>query len=325
MFAQVLEISLPVFLVIALGALLRRVGLIGEAAQGFLSRFPYLICLPILVFVQVAGKDFADLLNAGIITSMCLGTLLAAGLLWLASRRLRPSLRGGLILSGFFANSAYLGFPLSQSAFGADGLFYAGIANAFGMPLFVVLGTVCMHTGSARRDSAMHALRAGLGNPIVLAAFGGVAFALVAHPTGLSEAWMGVAPLRSATDIVLRAANMVGRMGLPLALLAIGASLRLGHVREHLTWALVGSAAKLVLAPALTLGILWLLVGRVLGPRDPAARGVAVLIMACPLSVSSWIISKPTPADSDYIGALLLVSTAAACVTIPAWLLILLG
>jgi predicted permease len=325
MLGQVLEISLPVFLVIALGAVLRRAGLIGEAAQGFLSRFPYLICLPILVFVQVAGKDFADLLNPGIISSMWLATLIGAGMLWAVSRPLRPSLRGPVVLSGFFANSAYLGFPLSQSAFGADGLFYAGIANAFGMPLFVVLGTVCMHTGSARRDSALRALRAGLGNPIVLAALAGVGCSLLLHPTGLGDWWMGIPPLRGATGIVLQAANMVGRMGLPLALLAIGASLRLGHLRQHMSWALIGSAAKLVLAPALTLGIIWLLAGWAFEPMDPAARGVAVLIMACPLSVSSWVISKPTPADSDYIGALLLVSTAAACLTIPAWLMILLG
>jgi hypothetical protein len=324
MIADVLQISLPVFLVIALGAILRRVGMITPEARGFLSRFPYLICLPILIFTAVAGKDFGRLLNWQIIGTIWLATWIAGGLLWLVSYKMTPSLRGPLILSGFFSNSAYLGFPLSQSAFGETGLFYAGIANAFSMPLFVVLGTICMHLGKKEKGAGLKALRAGLLNPIVLAAFAGIAFSLITHPTGLADAWMSQPWLAAPTRIVIRAADMVGRMGLPLALLAIGTSLRLGHIREHIWVVLAGSGAKLFLSPALGLGCSLLLFKMLLGSMDPTAQGVAVLILACPLSVSSWIISQPTPADSDALSALLLVSTAGACITIPLWLLILL-
>jgi hypothetical protein len=324
MFGQVLQISLPVFLVIALGTLLRRAGLIGEGARTFLARFPYLICLPILVFLEVSSKDFAELLNFRVIGTIWLATWISAGLLWLLTSRLKASLRGPVILSGFFANSAYLGFPLSQRAFGSEGLSYAGIANAFGMPLFVVLGTVCMHLGGKQRGATLRALKAGLLNPIVLAALGGVLFSLTFRTTGLDQAWMARSYLAAATRIVVTAADMVGQMGLPLALLAIGASLRLGHVREHLGLVLAGAGAKLLLCPALGLGVSWLLFGLLWGPMDPPARGVSVLILACPLSVSSWVISQSTPADSDYLSALLLVSTALACAAIPLWLLLLL-
>jgi predicted permease len=324
MFGQVLQISLPVFLVIALGALLRRAGLIGEGARRFLSQFPYLICLPILVFLEVSSKDFAQLLNFRVIGTIWLTTWISASVLWVLTWRLKPALRGPVILSGFFANSAYLGFPLSQRAFGSEGLSYAGIANAFGMPLFVVLGTICMHLGGKEKGAGLRALKAGILNPIVLAALGGVLFALGVHTTGLGEAWMSRGTLAGPTRVVITAADMVGQMGLPLALLAIGASLRMGHVREQLPLVLAGSGAKLLLCPALGIGISWLLFGTIWGPMDPAARGVSVLILACPLSVSSWVISQSTRADSDYLSALLLVSTAGACATIPLWLLLLL-
>jgi hypothetical protein len=317
---QALTISLPVFAVVGLGALLRRGGLLNDAAHAFLSRFVYLFCLPILIFLGIAGHDFRALLNLPVIAGSLLASAAVAALAWAAGARLPRPLRAPVATGAYLANLTYLGFPLAKSAFGADGLVYAGVINAFTMPVFVAGGVGLLALGRPGHGSLSRHLRTAFLNPILAATVLGLAVSFALHEAGLA-ARAGHHPLAlAATDIVLGALRMVGDMGLGLSLLAVGAALRFrgGHGRVGLM--LLTSAAKLVAVPLLTL-----LLCRWLFPDMPrAALGTAVLLMACPVSVGLYVISEQMGADSEFLAGTLVLSTAAAVVTIPAWLLVLL-
>ena len=107
-----------------------------------------------------------------------------------------------------------------------------------------------------------------------------------------------------------------GAMGLPLALMTIGAALHLGKVKEH-RWALAAVVTgKLVLMPLVTL-----LVARALFPAAPTATvAVAVLLSACPNAVASYVIACKTGVDEGFVASLLALSTALSIITIPTWL-----
>jgi hypothetical protein len=323
---QVLLICVPIFALIAFGVVLRRTGLMTEEGHAFLSRFVYLFCLPVLIFLGIASKDFGELLKGSIVASTLLVTAVVAVAFWLASGRLPRRLRGPVAMSPFFANLTYLGFPLAERAYGAEGLTSAGIINAFTMPVFVVLAVSLLAAGQGgggpdegeRRWLAT--LRTAVINPIVLAVFGGLAMSFLVHEAGLG-AWAACTPLVSrAVEFALRTLEPVGQMGLPMALIAVGASLRFGYVRGRLALMFGCAAAKLLLTPALTLAAC-----RLLFPAmGAAATGTTVLLMGSPLSVGCYVISRELDTDSDFIAGLLVVTTVGACATIPFWLAVLL-
>ncbi len=315
---DVLAISVPVFAVVALGVVLRWTGLLTDEAQAFVSRFVYVLCLPVLIFLGISASSFGDLLSPSIVVGALLATALVTVPFWLGSARLPARLRGPVALSPFFANLTYLGFPLATSAYGEQGLMYAGIINAFIMPVFVVIGVWLLAAGHPERRSLRGTLRVALLNPIIGAVVAGILASFVLNELGLADLARRHAVLSGLAEIAAKTLDMIGRVGLPLALIAVGASLRFRFVRGHL-WLMSGcAAAKLVLMPLVTL-----LVCRALFPgMERVALGATVLLMACPLSVGCYVISREMQADSEFIAGILVLTTVGACVTIPAWLAI---
>ena len=322
---QVLIISLPIFLVIGFGVLLRRTGMLGDAAHRFVTRFVYLFSLPILIFLAIAKQDFADLFDWQIVVSTLGATAVlagvAVGLLALEAvtfGRIPDRLRGPLAISPWFANLTFLGLPLAGSAYGETGILYVGIINAFTMPVFVVLGMIMLTLGQTSGGVLVRQLVGAVVNPIVLAAVGGVAASLLIEHFGLARWPEQSELLASIWEIVLRSAQMIGDLGLPLALIAIGGALRLEALRHRLGWMSLGTLAKLVAAPALTLAFCSMLPG-----MTSEGIGTAVLLMGCPLSVAVYVISQQLDTDSEYLAGLLVMTTVGACITIPLWLLVL--
>lgn len=317
---DVLAITVPVFAMIGFGALLRHTGMLNDAAHRFISRFAYLFCLPVLIFLGVARQDFTQLLNGPVIASTLLASAAGLAAFLVVSRSMPGPLRGPMAVSSWFGNLTFLGFPLAKAAYGDVGEGFAGVINAFTMPAYVIVGVVVLSAGQTRQRPLARQVAGAVCNPIVLSALGGLIGSLVVHSPAVSQAVAGSEAIRRAGAVVVGTLEMIGSMGLPLPLLAIGASLRIGYVRGHLPLMTLATLGKLVLTPAVTLVLcLTLFPG-----MDPAARGTAVLLMACPLSVGVWVIGQGMEeTDSDFLAGLLVLSTASASITAPAWLYVL--
>jgi len=73
LFSEILTIVLPVFAVIALGALLKRIGLIDATFLQQTNRLVYYVCLPLLLFYEIGRADFLASFNGRLV----LGSILA--------------------------------------------------------------------------------------------------------------------------------------------------------------------------------------------------------------------------------------------------------
>ncbi|NLW49602.1 MAG: AEC family transporter [Candidatus Brocadiaceae bacterium] len=316
---EVLTICLPVFAMIGLGALLRRVGFIDDTSHAFLSRFVYLFALPAIIFLHVASSGFRELFVPGVVVTSVLAIAGVLAVFRPFTSRLAAGLRGPVLLSTFFANTAYLGIPLARSAYGSEGLRYAAIVNAFMFPLMVVLSVSLLAGGQAGARWRWRALRAALLNPSIIAALVGVLVSGAVQQFALADLVGRSVLLSAAVDIGVRTLRMLESMSLPLALIAVGASLRLRYVHGHMFLMAACSAGKLLLMPLVAL-----LGCRLLFPGMPgAAVGTTVLLMGSPLAVTSYVLGREMNADGDLIAGLLVVSTITAVLTIPMWLLIL--
>ena len=108
--------------------------------------------------------------------------------------------------------------------------------------------------------------------------------------------------------------ELLGRMTLPMALLAVGSGLDLGRVRAEIVPAATISFIKLVLYPAL--------IYLTLGQFDVTGleRSFVVLIFACPTAIVSTIMAQEMKGDEQLAAAIVIGTTVASFFTISAWI-----
>jgi predicted permease len=317
---SVITICAPLFALILFGALVRRSGMLTADAQRFITWLVYTFSLPVLVFVGICKQDFRSLLNASVVGSTLAAFVLVLLIAWAASLLLPAKLRGSMMTAAFLANLSYMGFPLANNAYGPAGLTYAGIVNAFSMPVLTVATCLLLAMGRPGNGSISRQMRAVAVNPVILAALAGVACAFLAHETAWGRAVVAWSPAFTVLKIGDAVLQPIAALGLPLSLVAVGAALRFGHVREYRLAIAVSGVLKLVVAPLLTLVLCRL----IFPSADPAAVGTAVLLMACPLAVAGYVLGEQLGAETGFLASDLAVTTAASCVTIPIWVAILL-
>lgn len=318
---QVLAICAPVFAVIGAGKLLGRMGWFNADHMACANRLVYYFALPALIFREVARQRFAAFWEPGLI--LCsLGAIVCVALLYLALSRLlryRGPFAAAFIFGSFWANVTYMGFPLSLNAFGDHGLALAAIYNAFVMPVFVAMGflLLALHADAKGGARIGRRLRLAVLNPIVLAAAAGIAVALIAESfrdaSGAPTLGPAAAALVDSIDGFLR---LIGGTGLPLALLTIGASLKLGALRAYAKPLAMVTVGKLLLLPLLTMGFM-----AFLAPGSThEARGIAVLLAATPNAVASYVIARQAGVPEGFMASMLVLGTLGSVITIPFWL-----
>lgn len=321
---EVLQIALPVFAMMAVGWGLRRWGFLTEARVGFINALVYNFALPALIFPEIAAEPFAELLNPVVIVPPAIAVVIIAALLAIVGRGLghRGAFAAAFVYTGYWANTAYIGFPLVTSTFGNEAMTEAGIYNGFLVPAFILsayalIGLYGAEAGGSWRQRFTKAVF----NPVVGACLLGLVVSLAATPLRGGQGELAAPGVVHAVLAIGGAfLDLAGQMGLPLALLAIGASLHFGEIRKEWLAVAIAAVAQCVLFPLVTLAAI-----AVLFPGATAqARGVTVLLAATPAAVASYVVSRKIGAEEGYVSSVLVASTLLSVLTLPAWLYVVL-
>ena len=315
----VVRVCIPVFACMGLGFYIRQRGIMSEDARLFINKLVYHVALPVLIFVKIAAQDFTQLIDSAVLIpalgATLLGAVLMGGFAFIGP--FRPSLRPLISYSAFWGNISYMGFPLAEAAFGEAGLTNAAIMNGFAMPLYVLLGVLALRTCGGKSNGSLSAVGTdvlqALRNPLIIASALGLLVSLIHSHEILAIPVVIIHPINDSM-------TLIGQMGLPLALLAVGASLKLDTIRGEYGPLMVMTTAKLAIGPALCYGIslIWF------PDAARAATGTAVLLMAMPAAVAGYVITSSLSEEGDISASCLALSTVISFLTIPLWLFILL-
>jgi len=301
----ILAITGPIYLIIAGGWLAVRHGLFEKADTRVLGRFVTNICLPALLFRALSSHPVRDVLNLQYLLAYG-GASMGLMLLW---RALNGRLLGqgpahatlqGLGMSS--SNSAYVSYPIAAQLLGAP----AAIGLALTMLVENVL-VIPLALALADRQGEDSRSFAGLGrtlagllrNPMIVAIIAGFTVSL----TGL--------PL---PGVLARTIDVLASASSPVSLFVIGGTL-VGLQMNGL-WARVGgiAAAKLLVHPAVTVGLMLLMPG-----IDPALRTAGLIYAAAPMLSILPILAQKHHMEA-LSAAALLVATAFSFATISLWL-----
>jgi hypothetical protein len=210
----VVEGFVVIGIVIVVGYLLGRSGLLGPAAVEVLSRLAFFVASPALLFVTLARADVDAVFSEALVVTAVSSSV--ACLLYLPVGLLRHRPAGetavGSMASGY-VNAGNLGIPIATYALGnaaevAPVMLFQLTVLA---PLFSTVLDVTSARAGGERPPLLRTLTAPVRNPIALASGAG----LVVSATG----WQPPAA-------VLAPVELVGDLAVPAMLLAFGLSLR---------------------------------------------------------------------------------------------------
>ncbi|WP_347040382.1 AEC family transporter [Glutamicibacter halophytocola] len=260
----VLEGFSIIWVVIAVGYLVGRTGVLGEQGRNVLSRVTFFIASPALLFTTLAESDPVAVLGP-LLWVAAISAALTALVYYLATARwLKRSASERIIaaMSASTVNSANLGPPIALYVLG-DASFAAPII-LFQLALYQPINLAMLDaTTSRHRTTPLALLVATAKNPMIIGSMLGLVVAL----TGFS-----------LPSVVLEPIDLIAGASIPCMLMAFGISLVGSRPLEKKSGrradVLIGTAAKLVIHPALA----WVLAYLAFGPRGEML--VASVIMA---------------------------------------------
>lgn len=301
---DVLAAIVPVFAVIALGALLRRRCWVADGFWAPAEAITFNVLFPALLFTSTARADLGGSDVLPMWTAIFAGFVAIAALAVPVGRMLglgRPAQAS--VVQGAVRGNAYVGFAVAYASFGDAGLSLMGVAVILVAPLINVIGVIAHivlvpDAGGTKKGVGAMAVEVAK-NPLVIACVLGGA---------LNAAGIGLPPLvEPFLDILARAA-------LPLGLLAVGAGLDLDAARR--AWGAIGGTAamKLMLLPAAVWGLCALL------NVDAASMQAAMIWAAAPVSGTSYVVSRRMGGDAPLMAGIITMTTVASVATLPVWI-----
>ncbi|MFA7413958.1 MAG: AEC family transporter [Rhizobium sp.] len=305
---------LPIFILILLGWILVRAGLLRDDIGDALGEFVFKVAVPVLLFRTISEADFQGASPfrlwiayfSGVAITWTVGHVTATRLF---KRDQRVGVLAGV--SSAFANNVFIGLPLVNRTVGSDGIVALSILLAVHLPLMMVIGTVLMEqaerkvTGGPSRGLVAILRQIGgnlIRNPLVI----GLAAGLVVHVSGL--------PL---PDVIGGVVSQIAAMAAPAALLSLGMALNKYGISGNLGIAGTMSALKLMLLPA----CVWA-ASRMLGLSDDWTAAM-VLTSSVPTGINAWLIANRFGVGHGLAASTITLTTAAGVfsVTFWAWLL----
>jgi predicted permease len=292
-----LEAFVPAFGLLALGALLRQRLLRDDAVWAGMERLVFWVLLPALIVAALSGIDLARVPLGGLLAAIWgalgIGTVLSVLLARAAGQghaAMTSVLQGGIRFNNL------MGFAIGGALFGPPGLALAAVCTGMIVPLVQVVTTLAFAL-DGRHVRPLAVLRQVGANPLILACAAGFALALLG---GLPP---GVGPFVRA----------LGQASVALGLLCVGAALSLGALADRPGLQAATAVLKLLVMPALTLGLC-----RLLG-LEPLPTAIAVLFMALPTASTSYVMARAMGGDAPLMAAVTTTEHAAAALTLPLW------
>ncbi|MDO6712740.1 AEC family transporter [Aliiglaciecola sp. 2_MG-2023] len=292
-----LQITTPIFFIIGLGFLFKRIGWLNDDFAKMGSALVFKVTLPCLLFTKLSMTDFTQ----GLPTALVIYGFIATLVLFLfldvfATRFISERADKGVFVQGAFrSNMGIISLAFVVSAYGEDTLAIASIYLAVITILFNVLSVVTfsrhMHQNGSNGFASIF-LNIGK-NPLIISIVLGVAVSLLNVPV---------------PEIALHTGEYFAGMTLPLALLCAGASIRIKefHSSSVLYWS---SAMKLIVLPlVITLG------GVLIGLRGEEL-GVLYLMCASPTAAASYPMVQAMHGNHYLAAAIIAVTSIGSMLT----------
>lgn len=301
-----LNATVPVFLMMVLGLVFRKLGWLDETFADKMNKFVFMVPLPVLVFEDLATVDFAEVWDTRFVFFCFAVTLVSIGIaagiscLWK-----NKSLQGEFIQVSYRSSAALLGVALIQNIYGDAGM--APLMMIGSVPLYNIMAVVVL--------SFFHPERRGIDGAVMKKTLKGIATNPIIIAIVLGLFWSALRiPM---PPIMQKTVSSIGGMATPMGLMAMGAAF---DVRK--AFAKAKPAAAAVFIKLVGFCALFLPVAVALGFRE--SELVAILVMlGSATTVSCFVMAKNMGHEGVLTSSVVMLTTLFSGFTLTGWIYLL--
>lgn len=302
-----LNATIPVFLVMVLGYIIKQMGVVDEPFVKTLNSFNYKITLPVLLFKDIAESDFYGVWDTKYVLYCFLVTLTSIVVIWALAALFykNKSQLGELIQASYRSSAAVLGIAFIQNIYGSSGmapLMIIGTVPLYNIAAVLVLSFTGPKVHGLDKASLKKAVKGILTNPIII----GILLGMI------------VSACRVQFPVIItKTIGNVSVLATPLALLGLGAGFEGRKALKELAPTTVVSLLKLVILPAAFLPL-------AIYTGFTQEKLVAILVMlGSPTTVSCYIMAKNMGHEGTLTSSAVVATTFLSSITLTAWLFVL--
>ena len=301
-----LNATVPIFLLMVLGALFRRLGFFDQALADKMNAFVFKISLPVMLFKDLVESDFFSVWDFPFVLYCFFVTLLSIFLSVLASKafRSRP-MRGEFVQASYRSSIALLGTAFLENIYGSAGaasLVIIGAVPLYNVAAVVELSLTSPGQNGLDRAALRRALKGIVTNPILLGIAAGLVWTLLRVPF---------------PPILQKTVSSVSATATPLGLMALGASFDWKKAVGCWRPAAAATVLKLVAFTAF-----FLPVAVALGARNDKLVA-ALAMLGSPTTVSCFVMARGMGHEGTLSASTVMLTTLFSAFTLTLWLYVL--
>ena len=298
---DVLNLTIPMFSLIGIGYLLKRVHFMSENDGAVLSKFAFYILLPPLMFTSILSGDASKSLNINFILSYEIITISIFVLTYLLGLffKLKTMEKAIFGLNAAYPNYGYIGVPLCILAFGPNAAI--PLALILLADTFVLLTTLIFYKLTENRKTSLQELskeivQRFIYNPLMMSVF--VAFIF------------SIADIKIVTAID-RTLSIVAASATAVALIALGVSLNVSSVKNQKSVLFFIAVIKLIVHPILIFIVFQFQTG-----IDPMWVKTAIVCASLPVAANVFVLANYYKNFESESAAAITITTIVSSITV---------
>lgn len=298
-----LNATIPIFLMMLLGMLFRKLGWMDEVFAAKMNKFVFLVPLPVLLFEQLATVDFSEvwdikfILFCFVVTAISITISTLISLLWKDR-----SIKGEFIQATYRSSAALLGIAFIQNIYGTVGM--APLMIIGSVPLYNIMAVVVLSVfkpGNNSFDKALvkKTLKGIATNPIIIGIVAGFVWSALKLPMPL---------------ILHKTVSSIGATATPMGLMSMGATFEMKKATSKMKPTLVAVFMKLVGFCAIFLPM-----AALLGFRNEEMIAILVMLGSA-TTVSSFVMARSMGHEGTLSSGVIMMTTLLSAFTLTMWL-----
>ena len=298
-----LNATIPIFLMMLLVMLFRKLGWMDEVFAAKMNKFVFLVPLPVLLFEQLATVDFSEvwdikfILFCFVVTAISITISTLISLLWKDR-----SIKGEFIQATYRSSAALLGIAFIQNIYGTAGM--APLMIIGSVPLYNIMAVVVLSLfkpGNNSFDKALvkKTLKGIATNPIIIGIVAGFVWSALKLPM---------------PSILHKTVSSIGATATPMGLMSMGATFEMKKATSKMKPTLVAVFMKLVGFCAI-----FLPVAAMLGFRNEQLIAILVMLGSA-TTVSCFVMARNMGHEGTLSSGVIMMTTLLSAFTLTMWL-----
>ena len=298
-----LNATIPIFLMMLLGMLFRKLGWMDEVFAAKMNKVVFLVPLPVLLFEQLATVDFSEvwdikfILFCFVVTAISITISTLISLLWKDR-----SVKGEFIQATYRSSAALLGIAFIQNIYGTAGM--APLMIIGSVPLYNIMAVVVLSVfkpGNNSFDKALvkKTLKGIATNPIIIGIVAGFVWSALKLPM---------------PSILHKTVSSIGATATPMGLMSMGATFEMKKATSKMKPTLVAVFMKLVGFCAIFLPM-----AALLGFRNEELIAILVMLGSA-TTVSCFVMARNMGHEGTLSSGVIMMTTLLSAFTLTMWL-----